>query len=148
MKQPTVRICLVEDHQDTRELLATLLVMEGYTIRTVASCAQAREALASDRYDVLLSDIGLPDGDGWTLLSSLSAEHRPADAIAMSGFGASSDSARSEVRSQTARGRRAQVPSKRRRVRAVQEASASKQSPLVLDRPFKLDKSSSWTCIL
>ncbi len=95
MKQPTVRICLVEDHQDTRELLATLLVMEGYTIRTVASCAQAREALASDRYDVLLSDIGLPDGDGWTLLSSLSAEHRPAYAIAMSGFGASSDSARS-----------------------------------------------------
>jgi CheY-like chemotaxis protein len=46
------------------------------------------------RCDVLISDIGLPDGNGWDLMTRL-GEHRPPYAIAMSGFGMSSDRQRS-----------------------------------------------------
>lgn len=95
MNDKPLRICIVEDHQDTRELLLMLLAQEGHQVQAVASCKAARGLLAGAAFDVLLSDIGLPDGDGWTLLTSLDARARPPCAIAMSGFGAPDDRARS-----------------------------------------------------
>ena len=95
MNQATLRICVVEDHEDTRELLVQLLGQEGYQVEAVGSCEAARALLARQAFDVLLSDIGLTDGDGWTLLSGLRADERPSCAIAMSGFGALDDHERS-----------------------------------------------------
>lgn len=94
---PTWRICLVENHADTAELLAMLLTQRGHQVLSASNCAQALHLLQTRRFDVLLSDIGLPDGSGWELLAQLKDAERPPCAIAMSGFGALSDRERSRL---------------------------------------------------
>ncbi len=56
--------------------------------------ASALRAVSSSRFDVLISDIGLPDGDGWQLISQMKSKPF---GIAMSGFGASSDREKSQA---------------------------------------------------
>jgi len=86
------RILLVEDHRDTAETLRQLLSIKGYTVRTAGSVGEALEIANGYEFDVLVSDIGLPDGRGTDLLTSL--RRRPNHsvlAIAMSGFGREDD---------------------------------------------------------
>ena len=89
-----MRIFVVENHEDTRFLLCLLLEQLGHTVFSASSLAQAIEAMPAARCDVLISDIGLPDGNGWDLMTRL-GDQRPRYAIAMSGFGMSSDRQRS-----------------------------------------------------
>lgn len=92
----SLRIFVVENHADTREFLTLMLEELGHTV-VVADCmAKALREAPTARCDVLISDIGLPDGDGWQLLNQL-ALPRPMYAVAMSGFGMSSDRARSKA---------------------------------------------------
>jgi len=96
-QSPTpLRIFLVEDHADTLKFLTLGLQRLGHDVASASSMGEARRMLASGDYDVLLSDIGLPDGDGWTLMDSLGREQPPV-AIAMSGFGSEADIARSKA---------------------------------------------------
>ena len=90
-----MRIFVVENHRDTREYMQMYLEMLGHTVLTADSMTRALTALPLADCDVLLSDIGLPDGDGWTLLRRLQVP-RPIYAIAMSGFGMGSDQLKSE----------------------------------------------------
>ena len=87
-------IFIVENHDDTRFLLGLLLEQLGHTVHSAANVTQALEQIPGYACDVLISDIGLPDGNGWELLTSL-GEDRPPYAIAMSGFGMTSDRQRS-----------------------------------------------------
>src|SRR4051812_1913837 len=89
-----LRIFIVENHEDTRFLLALLLEQLGHTVGSAATMADALATLPALQCDVLISDIGLPDGNGWELMARL-GEHRPRYAIAMSGFGQTSDRQRS-----------------------------------------------------
>jgi two-component system CheB/CheR fusion protein len=89
-----LRIFIVENHEDTRFLLGLLLEQLGHTVFPAATLHDALAAIPGKRCDVLISDIGLPDGDGWDLMTRLGAE-RPRYAIAMSGFGQTSDRQRS-----------------------------------------------------
>jgi|KBSSwiStaDraftv2_1062776.scaffolds.fasta_scaffold157509_4 CheY-like chemotaxis protein len=89
-----LRIFIVENHEDTRFLLALLLEQLGHTVFTATTLAEALAAAPAARCDVLISDIGLPDGNGWELMARL-GEERPPYAIAMSGFGQVSDRQRS-----------------------------------------------------
>lgn len=84
---------MVENHDDTRVLLCILLEQMGHTVKTAASMNEALRELPRSHWDVLISDIGLPDGDGWELMRRL--ERRPPYAIAMSGLGMNGDRARS-----------------------------------------------------
>lgn len=64
-------ILVVEDHDDGREFLRRILQADGHQVDAVATCAEAREKLASSAeipYDLLLTDVGLPDGSGWDLV--------------------------------------------------------------------------------
>ncbi len=97
MNPDPLRICLVENHGDTAELLMLLLTQKGHHVEHAATCAQARALLDQGGFDVLLSDIGLPDGSGWDLLAERDAASRPPCAIAMSGFGSPSDRMRSRA---------------------------------------------------
>jgi two-component system CheB/CheR fusion protein len=90
----SMRIFVVENHEDTRFLLCLLLEQLGHTVFSAPSLADALEAMPAARCDVLISDIGLPDGNGWDLMMRL-GDRRPPYAIAMSGFGMSSDRQRS-----------------------------------------------------
>jgi signal transduction histidine kinase len=91
-----LRVLLVEDHHDTLNTLQRLLTRRGYVVHTATSIAQALEVAATHEFDVLVSDIGLPDGRGTDLLERLEKLRgaRP-PAIAMSGFGMEEDLGRS-----------------------------------------------------
>jgi PAS domain S-box-containing protein len=65
------RILLVEDHQDSREFMQSLLESDGHTVEAVRSVEEGRARLANiaEPLDVLVTDIGLPDGSGWDLVA-------------------------------------------------------------------------------
>ncbi|MDN3922334.1 response regulator [Roseateles violae] len=91
-----LRILLVENHTDTRTTLTLLLAMLGHEVRSAVSVGDGLQALAEFAPDVLLSDIGLPDGDGWELLSQIK-QPQPFYAVAMSGYGMRADRERSAM---------------------------------------------------
>ncbi len=85
----TARLLVVEDHADTALVLCQLLKMLGYSVRHAGSLAEARALAASGTFDVLLSDVGLPDGTGYELMAELKS--RDLIGIAMSGYGMDED---------------------------------------------------------
>lgn len=89
-----LRVFVVENHVDTRESLCMLLQSFGHTVASAESMGEALEQLPHKNCDVLISDIGLPDGNGWELLRQVRL-HRPIYAIAMSGYGMNADRERS-----------------------------------------------------
>jgi CheY-like chemotaxis protein len=89
-----LRVFVVEDNEDTRDMLSRLLVVMGHEVRGAASMHEALHKLPEADPDVIISDIGLPDGDGHDLLR-LARLERPVYAIAMSGYGTAADRERS-----------------------------------------------------
>jgi DNA-binding response OmpR family regulator len=92
----TLRILVVENHADTLESLRLYLEDCGHQVSTALTLEQARRHLSHFDYDLVICDIGLPDGSGWQLL-----ENRPEKgelfAVAMSGFGKNADNTRSRA---------------------------------------------------
>jgi len=87
-----LRLLVVEDHHDTLETLQQLLKRRGYAVRTAGSVEQALQVAEDYEFDLLVSDIGLPDGRGTELLERLEKRSgHPYLAIAMSGFGTEED---------------------------------------------------------
>jgi two-component system CheB/CheR fusion protein len=85
-----LRLLLVDDHPDTLRVLAMLLRKRGHTVMT-ADCVQgALEVIRTEPIDVLISDIGLPDGSGYDLMRE-AKQLRPLRGIALSGFGMEQD---------------------------------------------------------
>ncbi|MEH2171239.1 MAG: response regulator [Nostoc sp.] len=66
-------ILVVEDDDDTRFFITTVLEMDGAKVIAVISAADARNVLSELQPDVLISDIGLPGEDGYTFISKLRA---------------------------------------------------------------------------
>ena len=62
------RLLVVDDDDDARELLSIILQEAGAEVSTAASANEALEAFERERPDVLVSDIGMPDGDGYSLI--------------------------------------------------------------------------------
>ena len=93
-----LRIFVVENHPDTLKYLRMYLEAVGHEVSTALTMQAALAALPDADPDVLLSDIGLPDGTGWELLQRLQGRfRRPVYALAMSGFGLNADQARSRA---------------------------------------------------
>jgi PAS domain S-box-containing protein len=84
------RILLVEDHSDTRRVLVKLLQAMGCQVTAAVSVKEAIAALEGGQFDLLLSDIGLPDGSGLDVMR-FAAAHCTLKAIALSGFGQDED---------------------------------------------------------
>src|SRR6266566_294437 len=70
-KRCDVRLLIVEDEVRIAELLKSGLMRAGFTADTVALCAEAGAALSTTPYDAAIVDLGLPDGDGLSLLRQL-----------------------------------------------------------------------------
>jgi CheY-like chemotaxis protein len=68
-----VQILVVDDEADTRDYLSFVLEQAGATVTVAASADEALQALASSNPDVLVSDIGMPDIDGYMLVRQLHA---------------------------------------------------------------------------
>lgn len=91
---PSLRILLVEDHQDTCTALERLLVRRGHLVASAHTVRGAMEAAARGPFDLLISDIALPDGSGTELMAYLRAISGVVG-IAISGFGMNGDIERS-----------------------------------------------------
>ena len=76
MEQTKARILHVDDHQDTRLMMAALLQDRGYGVLTAGSVAEALELVKEITFDLYILDIRLPDGTGVELCQKL-REMRP-----------------------------------------------------------------------
>lgn len=94
MTREPLRVIVVEDHADTAEGLRKLLTKIGYKVYVAPDLASARALAKAVEFDVLLSDLQLPDGTGWDLMEELSADG-PVRGVAMSGFNTEEDVERS-----------------------------------------------------
>lgn len=86
----TFRILLVDDHADTCTALKSLLARRGHAIATAHDIGSALQIAESNSFDLLISDIGLPDGTGGELMIKLRA-NGTSRGIAISGFGMGGD---------------------------------------------------------
>jgi len=89
------RLLVVEDHQPTRDVLSCLLRNQGHDVAT-ASSVETAIALAIERvFDLVITDIGLPDGNGVDLMIQLTRDY-DLRGIALSGYGMDEDFARTK----------------------------------------------------
>ena len=86
-----LKILLVEDHQDSAEMLGRLLSKKGYDVQIAGAISTGLEAAGQRGFDLILSDLGLPDGTGMELLRQLRARGQTIPAIALSGHGQEQD---------------------------------------------------------
>ena len=93
-EQKRLRVLLVEDHSDTRKVLALLLKNLGFDVTPAGSVKDALAAVERQPFDLLLSDIGLPDGSGTDVMRHVASRHNLKD-IALSGYGQEEDLRRS-----------------------------------------------------
>jgi PAS domain S-box-containing protein len=91
----SLHLLLVDDHDDTRHVLARLLSKGGHEVATSDSAQGALKLLEKSRFDALISDIGLPDGSGYDLVREAKRLQPPLRTVALSGFGTEEDVRRS-----------------------------------------------------
>jgi len=78
-----VRVLLVEDDDDTRELVRMTLEEAGASVEAVASAEEARREMMEEAPDILISDIRMPEENGYSLIQSLRAAGVSTPAIAL-----------------------------------------------------------------
>jgi len=86
----SLKILLVEDHEDTLRAMARLLRKLEHSVITATCVVEALDAANEHEFDLLISDLGLPDGTGIELMRSI-LEKRPCKGIALTGYGMESD---------------------------------------------------------
>jgi CheY-like chemotaxis protein len=91
-----VRILLVDDEPDALEMMRFILEAEGATLTNVSLAREVLQQLEAGEFDLLISDVGMPEMDGYELIrklrESISVEKLPA--IALTGFASADDRAR------------------------------------------------------
>lgn len=85
------RLLVIEDHDDLASLLIDGLMRAGFAADRVATLADARETLASNRYSAIILDLGLPDGDGLGALRMLRAAEDSTPVLILSARGGVND---------------------------------------------------------
>ena len=88
-------LLVVEDHQPTREVLERLLRKQGHVVESASSVEAALALAAAGHFDLVISDIGLPDGNGVELMVQLTRNYG-LRGIALSGYGMNEDLARTK----------------------------------------------------
>jgi signal transduction histidine kinase/CheY-like chemotaxis protein len=89
-KRARARVLLVEDHEETLQVMAELLKRLGHEVTTASTIKDALKAAGEKHFDLVISDLGLPDGLGYELMRSLRAGNHLCG-IALSGYGMSED---------------------------------------------------------
>ena len=95
MRSP-LHVFVVEDHEDVQRTLKLLLETWGHRVSVATTVEEARRKIPSSKLDVLISDIGLPDGTGWDLLQELNLPAHVCP-IAFSGYTGPEDVNRSRA---------------------------------------------------
>lgn len=94
-----MRILVVDDSWDTVDMLRRLFEMDGAVVNTARSGTEALKIVSNERFDVILSDISMPDMDGFELLRILRELPglRDTPVLALTGFGRAEDVARAKA---------------------------------------------------
>lgn len=90
-----LRILMVEDHGVTAKMMQMVLTGEGHMVEMAGDVATGLELAGQQTFDLLLSDLGLPDGSGHDLMRQLRARGHQFPGIALSGYGQEDDIQRS-----------------------------------------------------
>jgi len=90
-------VLLVEDHGDTAEMMAAVLELRGHHVHRAGDVASALELATPGRFDVLISDLGLPDRSGLELMRELRMRGDTLPGIALTGFGQEKDASESRA---------------------------------------------------
>ena len=86
-----VRVLFVDDEPDARELVTMVLADAGARVRAAASAGEALALIERERFDVMVSDIGMPGEDGYSLMRKVAARQPPLPGIALSAFTSAQD---------------------------------------------------------
>src|SRR5262249_32163947 len=90
-KAAQLRVLVVEDDPDSAETMAALLGMYGHDVETASGLSEGIKR-SDETWDVIITDIGLPDGSGLSLARHVRTRpQQPRSLVALSGFGAASD---------------------------------------------------------
>jgi CheY-like chemotaxis protein len=81
-----LKILLVEDHEDTKVFMARLLRTFKHDVKTAGTVQDALALAGDNHFDLVISDLGLPDGDGFALMQALKEQYG-LKGIALSGYG-------------------------------------------------------------
>ena len=93
-----LRVLVVDDHVPTLRLMARLVQSLGHDVRSADHAAAALALAVADPPDLMISDIGMPDGSGWSLAADVRARCSPPPvALAVSGYGTDDDLRRSRA---------------------------------------------------
>jgi PAS domain S-box-containing protein len=90
-----LRILLVEDHEDTRLIFRMILAQKGHSVESAASAGEALTLASQQAFDLVISDLGLPDFSGIELMTIL-RERYSLRGVAVSGYGMDEDIRRSK----------------------------------------------------
>ncbi len=93
--QPNASVLVVDDEPDLRTLYELTLLREGHAVTTAPDLRQAREQLADHRFDVLISDMQLPDGLGLELLREVADRQRSEKCIVITAHGSAENAVES-----------------------------------------------------
>lgn len=83
----TLSVLLADDEEDIRVLVELCVTEEGHTVRAVSNAREAKEALGQQTFDLVITDILMPEGDGLDLIAQLRKIQPGARILAMSGGG-------------------------------------------------------------
>jgi hypothetical protein len=86
----SLKVLMIEDHEDTAIVMARMLKDMGHTVIPADSVASAVDVLTREKFDLILSDVGLPDGNGVSLIHAVRA-FCDTPAIALTGYGMRED---------------------------------------------------------
>jgi PAS domain S-box-containing protein len=86
-------ILVVDDSQETTEMLSNLLTLEGAQVETARSGPEALRLAKEHKFDLIISDISMPEMDGYELLRAIRAQQSSKDvpAVALTGYGRNTD---------------------------------------------------------
>jgi len=86
-----MKVLIIEDHKELARNIHDYLAREGYICELSYTCDEAREKISLFQYDVILLDIGLPDGNGINLLNLIRTEYPSSNVLIISAKNALDD---------------------------------------------------------
>ena len=86
-----MRILVVEDHEDTRQVLTRLLQHWGFDVAVAQTLQNGLSFLETERFDAIISDIALSDGTGYALVNEAKRRRKDVLTIALSGYNSPND---------------------------------------------------------
>ncbi len=81
------QILVVDDEPDLRTLYELTLLREGYRVEAASCLAEAWEQLGDNRFDAVITDMRLPDGQGLDLIKGMQSQQRPERCVVMTAYG-------------------------------------------------------------